>query len=240
MKRENNNKITIKRNISLIIPVYNEQNTLKEIINQCSKQKTVKQLIIVNDGSTDKTYSILERLKNKFQTPKLTIINHEVNLGKGTAIRDGLKLATGKYIMVQDADLEYSPDDITTLYIAAENSEDKIIFGTRSQNKKKSYLLAQLGNYYLNQMFNRLFNLKLTDSYTCYKLMPSKVWDELELSSNGFEIDAELVSKLGKKGYQVVEIPIYYNPRKYSEGKKINWLDLIKASLVSIKIKFSN
>lgn len=238
--KKGGSKISIKRDISLIIPVYNEQNTLKKIIDQCSKQKTVKQLIIVNDGSTDKTALILNRLKNKFQTPKLTIINHKVNLGKGAAIRDGLKIAAGKYIMVQDADLEYSPDDIKTLYIAAENSKDKIIFGTRSQNKKKSYLLAQLGNYYLNQMFNRLFNLKLTDSYTCYKLMPREVWDKLKLYSNGFEIDAELVSKLGKKGYRVVEVPIFYNPRKYSEGKKINWLDLIRASLVSIKIKFSN
>lgn len=234
------NKITIKRDVSLIIPVLNEQNTLKEIIKQCSRQKTVKQLIIVNDGSTDKTASILKQFKNQFQTPQLTIIDHKVNMGKGASIRDGLKLATGKYIMVQDADLEYSPDDITTLYIAAENSKDKIIFGTRSQNKKKSYLLAQLGNYYLNQMFNRLFNFKLTDSYTCYKLMPSKVWQGLKLFSNGFEIDAELISKLGKIGYQIVEVPIFYNPRKYSEGKKINWLDLIKATLISFRIKFLN
>ncbi len=225
--------------VTLIIPVLNEEKTLSKIIQRCLQQKIVSQLIVVNDGSTDKTGKILASLKqgNTSRNPRLTIIHHPKNMGKGTAIKTGIKKALGKYIMVQDADLEYSPEEIINLYKAAEKSKDGIVFGNRTTNKKKGYLLAQLGNWYLNKMFNLMFSFKLMDSYTCYKLMRKKIWLELGLKSNGFEIDSELVAKLGVKKYQIIEVPISYNPRKYAQGKKIKWLDLIKATIVALNVR---
>lgn len=236
-----NNKML--RKVSLIIPVLNEENTVKRIIKECSSQKVIKQLVIVNDGSTDNTKNILEEIqkkeKSKGKKLTLTIFHHPHNKGKGAAIKTGLSKTVGEFVMVQDADLEYSPKDIPKLLKEAIKVESGIVFGTRSRGKKKGYLLARLGNLYLNIMFRIFFGLNLSDSYTCYKLMPRKVWIELGLKSSGFEIDSELVSKLGLKGYKVYEVPISYFPRKYHEGKKIRWLDLIKATLIALKLRFN-
>ena len=232
--------IKMKDGISLIIPVLNEEKTLATIIEKCSTQPVVKQLVIVNDGSTDNTRNILDRIGKKNNTEVfITVLHHEQNMGKGAAIKTGLTRVLGKYVMVQDADLEYSPDEIKFLFNEAEKTKNGIVFGTRSHHKKRGYLLAQLGNWYLNVMFNLLFRLNLTDSYTCYKLMPKLVWRKLNLKSNGFEIDSELLAKLGINGFKIKEIPISYFPRKYSEGKKIKWLDLIKATAVAIKVSIN-
>lgn len=231
----------MKDGVSLIIPVLNEEKYLLTIIAKCSSQLVVQQLVIVNDGSTDGTKSILDKIKKKGNKRQLiTILHHEKNIGKGAAIKTGLKKAIGRYVMVQDADLEYSPDEIRSLYNKAEKIENGIVFGTRSYHKKKGYLLAQLGNWYLNLMFNFLFCYRLTDSYTCYKLIPRAIWQKMNLQSNGFEIDAELIAKLGMKRYKINEIPISYFPRKYSEGKKIKWIDLFKATWVAVKIRIFN
>ncbi len=222
--------------VSLIIPVFNEEKTLKKIIRRCADQKIVSQLVIVNDGSTDKTKKILSSLE-KVKKPQITIIHHPKNMGKGEAIKTGISNSLGEYVMVQDADLEYSPEEIVNLYMQAKKSKQGVVFGNRTTYKKKGYILAQLGNWYLNKMFNLLFDFKLMDSYTCYKLMKRKTWQELALGSSGFEIDSELVSKLGMKKIQIIEHPISYNPRKYSEGKKIKWWDLIKATQVALKVR---
>ncbi len=230
--------IKVQNGVSLIIPVLNEEKTLAEIINKCSKQPVVKQLVVVNDGSTDRTRSILDKISKKnSRNPLITVLHHESNLGKGAAIKTGLARVLNKYVMVQDADLEYSPDEIKYLFNEAERTEGGIVFGTRSHHRKKGYLLAQLGNWYLNVMFNFLFGYHLTDSYTCYKLIPKDIWKEIDLKSNGFEIDAELIAKLGMKNYKIGEVPITYFPRKYSEGKKINWLDLFKATGAAIRVR---
>lgn len=228
----------IKDGVSLIIPVLNEEKTLTTIIDKCSTQPIVKQLVIVNDGSTDKTLDILNKISNNKCGARITVLHHEHNLGKGAAIKTGLTQVLGKYVMVQDADLEYSPDEIKQLFKEAERHKDGIVFGTRSHHKKKGYILAQLGNWYLNLMFNFLFGYKLTDSYTCYKLIPKNIWQKMDLKSNGFEIDAELLAKLGVKGYSIKEVPISYFPRKYSEGKKIKWFDLFKATGAALKVRF--
>ncbi len=240
--------LKINEGISLIIPAFNEEKTLKTIVKRCSDQPTIKQLVIVNDGSTDGSKVILNKLSKNFPSsrsaalitkkPLVTIIHHKRNLGKGMAIKTGLTKVLGKYVMVQDADLEYYPEEIAGLFKEAEKSDDGIVFGSRSHNKKKSYILAQLGNWYLNLLFNSLFGFKLKDSYTCYKLIPRKIWREVNLQSSGFEIDSELVSKLGLRGYKIIEVPISYHPRKYSEGKKIKWIDVIKATTAALKVKF--
>ena len=240
MKNKQRHHLQVEEDVSLIIPVLNEEKTLTTIIDKCFTQPVIKQLVIVNDGSTDNTRSILNKIAEKNNTsPLITILHHERNLGKGAAIKTGLTKVLGKYVMVQDADLEYSPDEIKYLFNEAEKIKNGIVFGTRSHHKKKGYLLAQLGNWYLNVMFNLLFGYKLTDSYTCYKLIPRTIWQKMNLKSNGFEIDAELLSKLGVNGYQIQEIPISYFPRKYSEGKKIKWLDLFKATWIAIKVRLA-
>lgn len=223
--------------ISIIIPVFNEEKTLETIIERCCNQLIVKQLIIVNDGSKDKTKSILSKISKKY--PLVNIVHHKKNLGKGMAIKTGLSKVLGKYVMIQDADLEYYPEEIIKLFEKAEKSPDGIVFGNRSGNKQRGYILAQLGNWYLNLLFYTLFGLQLKDSYTCYKLIPRKIWQEINLQSNGFEIDAELVSKLSKRKFKIIEIPISYHPRKYSEGKKIKWVDVIKATIVALRVRFS-
>jgi len=231
--------INKKKGVSLIIPVLNEEKTLEKIINKCFNQPYIRQLVIVNDGSTDNTRNILDKLavKKHKRGPLITVLHHEFNLGKGAAIKSGLKRVLFKYVMVQDADLEYSPDEIKYLYNKAEEEKNGIVFGTRSLHKKKGYLLAQIGNWYLNVMFNLLFGYKLTDSYTCYKLIPRDTWLKMNLTSNGFEIDAELLAKLGMNDYKIKEVSISYFPRKYSEGKKIKWTDLFKATAIAIKIR---
>jgi glycosyltransferase involved in cell wall biosynthesis len=228
-----------KREVSLIVPVLNEEKTVRSILDRCFRQNFVKQIVIVNDGSTDSTKDILEKTKRleKSKAVELVVVHHKVNLGKGSAIKTGLKHVSSKYVIVQDADLEYAPEDIKDLLREANNSEDQIIFGSRGHNKRKSYFLALLGNYYLSLMFNILFNYRLEDSYTCYKLIPRKIWKELNLKSTGFEIDSELIAKLGVKGYKIREVPISYKPRTYKEGKKIKWTDLLKASLVAFEIR---
>lgn len=234
--------IKTTKKVSLIIPALNEEKTIKSIIDRCFKLDFVKQVIVVNDGSTDATRSILEKIKSSLprRGPDLVIIHHKKNLGKGTAIRTGLKHANGEYVMIQDADLEYSPEEVKILLLETKKSKDKIVFGLRGRNRRKGYLLAQLGNYYLSLMFNILFNYRLKDSYTCYKLIPRKIWNELDLKSNGFEIDAELIAKMGMRGYKIKETPISYNPRTYGEGKKIKWIDLLKATRVALEVRFSN
>ncbi|MDP3732974.1 MAG: glycosyltransferase family 2 protein [Candidatus Daviesbacteria bacterium] len=237
----NPNISKIKNYVSLIIPVLNEEATLESIIKRCSKQNIVKQLVIVNDGSTDKTKQILSKTsKTPSKNTLITVVHHKQNLGKGAAIKTGLQNVFGKYVMVQDADLEYAPEEIINLFNEAQKSRDGIVFGTRTRGKNKGYLLAQLGNWYLNMMFNILFGYKLTDSYTCYKLIPKQIWQEAALESEGFEIDSELIAKLGVKKYKIAEIPISYNPRKYSEGKKIKWWDLVKATLAALDVRFKS
>lgn len=229
----------MKNGVSLIIPVLNEEKTLATIIAKCSAQPVVRQLVVVNDGSTDDTRSILNKISKVSHTkPLITVLHHKTNLGKGAAIKTGLTKVLGKYVMVQDADLEYSPDEIKSLFDEAERHNGGIVFGTRSHHKKKGYILAQLGNWYLNVMFNLLFRYHLTDSYTCYKLIPRTIWQRMNLKSSGFEIDSELIAKLGMHGYEISEVPITYFPRKYSEGKKIKWQDLFKATWIALKIRF--
>lgn len=224
--------------VSLIIPAYNEAKTLVSIIARCAKQSVVKQLVVVNDGSNDNTREVLSRISKYWsKNSVLTIIHHKKNLGKGAAIKTGLTKVKCKYVMVQDADLEYSPEEIVLLFKKAQKSKDGIVFGSRSHNKKKGYILAQLGNAYLDTMFNLLYGYKLTDAYTCYKLIPRRIWKESALKTEGFEIDSELISKLGLKGYKIDEVPISYSPRKFAEGKKIGWLDLIKATYVAFRIR---
>jgi len=199
--------------LSIIIPVYNEKNTINEIINRVKNVQVFdceKEIIIVNDGSKDGT------IINGFN-----VLNHEKNLGKGAAIKTGLKQVTGDLVLIQDADLEYSPDDYVNL-LNAYNFQSPIIYGSRNLNRKnRGYLFYSFGGKFLTKLFNIVYKTNLTDINTGFKLFRTDVIKDAHLSEDGFEFCEEVTAKVIKMGYKIKEVPINYYPRKFSEGKKI-------------------
>ena len=224
--------------LSVIIPVLNEEATTRKILEKVILQKTVFEIIVVNDGSTDKTAEILNMLKKiKRFKGKLKIINHKKNLGKGAALCTGIKKAKGECILVQDADLEYDPKDYGRLlsYLA----QKTCVYGSRIMSgNPHAYFRTYLGNILLTSFCNVLFGGHLTDSYTCYKLIPAGIARSLKLRSRGFEIEAEITAKLLKKKIPITEVPIRYKPRSYEKGKKIKARDAIKGLFTFLKVKF--
>lgn len=211
--------------LSIIIPVFNEEETVAEIMKRVWETRTPgydKEIIVVDDGSTDKTGDVLTDLNKKID---FIFLRHKVNRGKGAAIRTAILSATGNFVLMQDADLEYSPGDYNSLLNSIEGNET-VVYGSRNINPiKKGYFHYVWGVKILTFLINILFNSRLTDSYTCFKLIPTHLMRSMNLKSNRFEIEAELTVKILKSGYSIKEIPIYYDPRKFSEGKKINFLD---------------
>ena len=226
--------------LSIVIPCYNEEKTIKKILKKVTKAKLPmvweREIIVVDDGSKDNTKEILKTLKNKIK-----LIFKEKNEGKGAALKKGFKAVTGDYILIQDADLEYNPDDYIKLLQPILNNKTKIVFGSR--NLKKGNIrfnwLYFYGNLFLSEVFNLLFGTKFTDVSTCYKLFPKKVIPELiQLSGNDFVFDViELTYQLTKEG-KIIEVPINYKARTKKEGKKINWRHGVKCLILMLKIKF--
>ncbi len=222
--------------ISIIIPAYNEEKTIKETIKKVVKQKNILEIVVVDDGSTDKTGLILEKIRKN--TPKLKNITHIKNQGKGAAICTALAKAKGEFVLIQDADLEYNPSEYVKLFEAA--GPQRVVYGSRLLEKNpRAYNRTYLGNIFLTLFCNILFGTKLTDSYTCYKLIPTKIARSLDLHANGFEMEAEITAKIAKRNIPIVEVPISYRPRTYKEGKKIKAIDAIKGLLLFTKIKFN-
>lgn len=221
--------------ISVIIPVFNEENTIEEILQKVAKSPIVNEIIVVDDGSNDDSKSKIKNRKLKIENDKLEIktVFHSKNQGKGTAIRNGIKKATGDILVIQDADLEYNPKDYSRLITAIINGEVDVVYGSRFLNKKikifgKGRIILPhhyIANRFLSFLTNFLYRSNLTDMETCYKVMSRKVYQGLKLKSSGFEIEPEITAKILKKGYKIKEVPISHNPRDYSQGKKITWKD---------------
>jgi glycosyltransferase involved in cell wall biosynthesis len=218
---------------SIIIPTYNEEKTLQKVVFQTEKvwSGSDYEIIVVDDGSKDKTFEISEKLKNE----NISVIHHDKNYGKGKAVISGIKKASGDFVTIQDADLEYSPK--TLWQLCQEAKSDEVIYGKR--DRKKGYLPNRLGNKILSSLCNFLFGSNLFDIYTCYKIIPRPVLNSLHLKSDGFEIEAEITAKLLKRKIRIKEIQIPYFPRGFSEGKKIRWTDGLKGIWTLIKIKLS-
>ncbi len=225
--------------LSIIIPVFNEEKTVAEVIMRAQDQdldKWEKEIIVVDDGSTDQTPE-----KIKPFAGQIKLLKHSVNRGKGAAIQAGLKVATGDAVVIQDADLEYSPSDWPSLLIELDNPKVMAVYGSRNINPKRSgYFHCVLGVWFLTGLINLLFKARLTDIYTCYKLFRSSLIKELNLSSSGFEFEAEVTAKILKKGLLIKEAPINYYPRKFKEGKKIRFLDGLIGIWTIIKIKLAD
>lgn len=221
--------------LSVIIPVYNEKNTILEIIKRVGDVTVDKEIIVVDDGSTDGTRKILQEI----QSSNLKIILKQNNEGKGAAIREGLKHITGDIVVIQDADLEYNPMDWIKMLKVMEEKNMDVIYGSRVLGKgEKSSLPFYLGGRFLSILTNFLYRANITDEPTCYKMFRTEIIKNIELKCKGFEFCPEITAKVLKKGYKIYEVPISYKPRKVKEGKKIRWKDGLIAIWTLIKYRF--
>lgn len=233
--------------LSIIIPVYNEEKTIKQIIDkilnipELNTEQT--QYIIVNDGSTDSTSTIL-KTSSHIHDSRFRIITHQKNLGKGCAIRSALNYTTGIYTIIQDADLEYEPKDICTLLAYAKEHNLPVVYGSRNINKnnQKGGLFFYWGGVFLSKLTNILYRQKITDEATGYKLFNTELLKSLDLTCERFEFCPEVTALLSKKAIKITELPIHYIPRPKSEGKKINFRDGIEAvwTLLRLKVHIKN
>jgi len=227
--------------VSIIIPVYNEEKTILKIINKILQLKNInKELIIVNDGSTDNT----KKLLRKFSNERIRIINHSKNSGKGAAIRTAQKHVTGTHVIIQDADLEYEPSDYKNLLKPFKKKYISVVYGSRVL-KKKRYRLKSFSsferifyNHVLTIMSNIINDQRLTDAHTCYKVFKSDIFKSIRLEENGFAFCPEITTKISNLNINIHEVPISYHGRDYSEGKKITYFDGIKAVYALFNYKF--
>lgn len=224
--------------LSVVMPVYNEKKTVLEIIKQVLRLDILKELIIVDDGSTDGTRELLEK---KELDPKVNKVFHEKNLGKGAALRTGFARATGEIVAVQDADLEYNPDEFRELIEPIRKGFADVVYGSRLWGGKpqRAHMFWHLmGNRFLTLVTDILYNTTLTDMETCYKVFKKDVLERINIKSNDFSVEPELTAKILKKRLRVYEIPISYYGRSYEEGKKITWKHGFPALWALIKYRF--
>jgi dolichol-phosphate mannosyltransferase len=229
------------KELTIIIPVYNEKKTILKIINKIkSLKKLSKQIIVVDDYSIDGTREILLKNKNKIDL----LLLHRKNQGKGAAIQTAQKHVKGKYVIIQDADLEYNPRDYFKLIKPIKEKKFMVVYGSRVLNKNRyrsngfTSKVRILGNHILTIFSNLINNQNLTDAHTCYKVFSSKVFNKIILKENGFEFCPEITTKISNLNINIYEVPISYRGRDYSEGKKITYFDGIKAIYALFNYKF--
>jgi len=210
--------------LSLVMPVYNEAETIQASAERVLDQPFVCELIIVNDASTDGTPEILEELTD----PRVRVLHHTVNQGKGAALRTGFAAATGKYVGVQDADLEYNPADLARLLAPLDDGLADVVFGSRflaGDAHRVLYFWHSLGNKFLTLISNATTNLNLTDMETCYKVFRREVIQNITIEENRFGFEPEITVKVARSGARIYEVGVSYAGRSYEEGKKIGWKD---------------
>jgi len=230
------------KKLSIVIPVYNEKNTIEEIIHRVKSVNLPvgleKEIIVVDDGSKDGTREILKTISD------IRYIFHEKNLGKGGAVKTGFKLATGDILIVQDADLEYDPDDYSVVIQPILSGETEATNGVRIENRLRESnrisvgILGWLGNHVITWTTNLLYWNNAKEYEGCYKAFTKNLIKKIEVKTNNFDYDNELICKILKHGYKIIDVPIHYYPRSYSEGKKINWKHGFKILWTIIKIRF--
>lgn len=211
--------------LSIVIPVYNERKSILQVIARVNALPIPKEIIVVDDCSTDGTRGWLETVRD---TPNLRLIFKPQNEGKGAALRTGFEAATGGVLIVQDADLEYDPRDILQVIKPIVLEQADVVFGSRYMHQKTrdTSLIHRSGNRLLTGLFNLLNDIQLTDMETCYKAFKRGVLDEIELKQNRFGFEPEFAAKVARRRYRIEEVPVHYEPRSYAEGKKIGVKDL--------------
>ncbi len=215
--------------LSVIIPVYNEVRTIRRIVDLVAAVPIDKEIVIVDDGSSDGTAAILrERYAGR---PGFNVLTHPRNAGKGAAVRTGIAAARGEALIVQDADLEYDPKDYAVLVEAMERTRANAVYGSRflRESRRSVPFWHRSVNFFLTALTNLLFGSRLTDMETCYKMLRRATWQGLNLRSTGFEVEVEITAKLLLAGERIVEVPVAYERRSYREGKKIGWKDGLAA-----------
>ena len=212
-----------------MIPVYNEVETIKEIVSRVQAVDLEKEIIIVDDCSTDGTLEHLKKIDQNQENVK--VIYHDRNQGKGAALRTGFEVVTGDIVIIQDADLEYDPREYPILLEPILDGRADIVYGSRfiGGPHRVLFFWHYLGNKFLTLLSNALTNLNLTDMETCYKVFKKEVLDTLKIKSNRFGFEPEFTAKVAKKRFRIYETPISYSGRTYAEGKKIGWKDGFKA-----------
>ena len=222
--------------LSVIMPVYNERQTLPEILTRVRAVDLRKEIVVVDDGSTDGTRDLLMEEGKKGD---LKIVYHQANQGKGAAVRTGLEHASGDFIIIQDADLEYDPCDYPKLLQPLLEGQAQVVYGSRFLGSGETmFFLQALGNRLLTLLTNVLYGTALSDMETCYKAFRAEVIQSIPLRSWRFELEPEITAKLLKRGYHIHEVPISYQGREYHEGKKLTWRDGITALWTLIKYRF--
>lgn len=223
--------------LSVIMPVYNEKETLEEIVRQVLATGLAYEIVIVDDGSTDGSREIMQQWSDH---PVIKVILHEKNGGKGSAVRTGFRNASGEVFVIQDADLEYDPRDYAKLLQPIEEGRADVVYGSRFTGgpARKIYYFHRLGNQFLTTVCNILYNLDLTDMETCYKCFKAEVVRDMTIHARRFDFEPEFTAKIAKRGYRVYEVPIAYYGREFDEGKKITWKDGFPALWTLIKYRF--
>ncbi len=219
--------------VSVVMPVYNERATLEQIVRRVFEAPIPHQieLIVVDDGSTDGTRELYPKLRETYADKQLIVVEQPANRGKGAALRSGFERATGEVVLVQDADLEYNPQDYPKLLRPIELGKADVVYGSRFIGQEHRVLLFwhYVGNKLLTVLSNSFTNLNLTDMETCYKAFRREVISGLRLRQNGFGFEPEVTAKVARGRWRIYEVAITYDGRDYSQGKKITWTDGVKA-----------
>ena len=224
-------------NLSVIIPVYNEVKNINEIVKRVLATKLAKEIVIVDDGSQDGTRDLLQKMDGR---KKVRVILHEKNQGKGAAVVTGLKAATGDVLLIQDADLEYDPRDYPALLKPIQEGLADVVYGSRflGAARRVTMFWHQLANQLLTLMTNILYDSILTDMETGYKVFRREVVQDIHIRAKRFNFEPEFTAKILKRKYRIFEVPITFNPRDYSEGKKIKLHDAFEAVWTLLKYRF--
>jgi glycosyltransferase involved in cell wall biosynthesis len=226
------------KTLSVLVPVYNERATVGEVIRRIRSVEVPLdvEVIVVNDGSSDGTDKVLATLEDS----TVRVFNHPVNQGKGAALRTGLEAATGDIVIIQDADLEYDPDDWAKLLDPIMKGKAHVVYGSRFTGERKNmFLLHWIGNRFLSLVTNILYATTLSDMETCYKCFDRRVIEPVHIVSNRFDFEPEVTAKVLRQGYRIYEVPISYAGREFDEGKKITWRDGFAALRALIKFRFT-
>ncbi|HEU5309749.1 MAG TPA: glycosyltransferase family 2 protein [Acidimicrobiia bacterium] len=224
------------RKLSVIVPVFDERNTVVEIIRRMRQVELPLDLeiVVVDDGSTDGTRAVLRQLGDS----TVRVLTHDVNRGKGAAIRTGLAHVTGDLVLVQDADLEYDPEDWPKLLAPIQSGKAQVVYGSRFTGERRNMLfLHWVGNRFLSLVTNVLYNTTLSDMQTCYKLFDRSLLDGITLRAERFEFEPEITAKILRRGIRIYEVPISYTGREFDEGKKITWRDGVTALWTLVKYR---
>jgi len=226
--------------LSVVIPAYNEQATIRQVVDNVKMIDIDKEIIIVDDGSTDGTGDIIKRVKSE-KNNQVRAVHHPKNKGKGAAIRTGIRFASGDIILIQDADSEYDPNDYYKLVKPILEGKAAVVYGSRrlnKSNKQYSGLQYYLGGLFLTLLTNMLYGTSITDEPTCYKVFKKEVIKNMKLRCERFEFCPEVTAKIAKKKIKIYEVPISYHPRHKKEGKKIDFGDFIEAIWTLVKYRF--